>query len=248
MARWFRFYDDALNDPKVQCLPPDLFRVWVNLLCVASKNDGALPDAAALAFLLRLSASEAQKAIDALTGAGLLDATENGFEPHNWSERQFKSDVSTERSKQHRQRKRNVAPEPDCNVAATPSETEQNQIQNRSEDNSPRESLPSKTDEWPAMPEFMRADLRPNFQYVAGGAKKFIGIGERERGHKPPAKADQSMVTHLTSHCGMDAGQAWALVMAARDPGSEDHTDAARTCERESRKHKLGWFEEESAA
>lgn len=131
MARWFRFYDDALNDPKVQCLSLPLFKAWVNLLCVASKNDGMLPDTPALAFLLRQSASDLAADLAALKAAGLLDDAETGLEPHNWSERQYKSDVSTERSKQHRQRKRNVAAEPDHNVAATPSDTEQNQIQNR---------------------------------------------------------------------------------------------------------------------
>jgi hypothetical protein len=42
-ARWFRFYDDALNDPKVQKLSGDLFKAWVNILCLASKHGGELP-------------------------------------------------------------------------------------------------------------------------------------------------------------------------------------------------------------
>jgi len=34
---WFRFYNDALDNPKVQLLPSDLFKTWVNLLCIASR-------------------------------------------------------------------------------------------------------------------------------------------------------------------------------------------------------------------
>lgn len=147
MARWFRFYDDALNDPKVQCLPPALFKTWVNILCVASKNDGALPDAATLAFLLRQDAAALSADMKALESAGLLDATENGLQPHNWSGRQFKSDDSGERVKKLRKRAaardgnggEAVTPAVTCNdetdVTVTPSEsdTEQNQIQNRTD-------------------------------------------------------------------------------------------------------------------
>lgn len=89
--------------------------------------------------------------------------------------------------------------------------------------------------------------LKPRFDTVRGGAKKFAGLGDRPFKPKDPAKADQSMVAHLTTHCGMDAGEAWALLLAARDPNSPDHIDAARTCERESRQHKLGWFHMEAA-
>ena len=42
MTKWFRFYGDALNDPKVQMLPPETFKSWVNVLCLASQNDGVL--------------------------------------------------------------------------------------------------------------------------------------------------------------------------------------------------------------
>jgi len=31
--RWFRFYAESVNDPKVQRLPAHLFKTWVNILC-----------------------------------------------------------------------------------------------------------------------------------------------------------------------------------------------------------------------
>jgi hypothetical protein len=130
MSRWFRFYDDALNDPKVQRLSPDLFKAWVNLLCLASRSGGELKSIADVAFSLRLSEVKAAAVITSLVTKGLLDKKEDGyFAPHNWDRRQYKSDVSNERVQRHRERHRNG----ECNVTqtvtVTPPETEQ--IQNR---------------------------------------------------------------------------------------------------------------------
>ena len=59
--KWFRFYADALDDPKVQRLPPPIFKTWVNLLCLASKNEGNLPSAEECAFALRMSDEDFMK-------------------------------------------------------------------------------------------------------------------------------------------------------------------------------------------
>lgn len=114
MSRWFRFYDGALDDPKVQGLRPYLFKFWVNLLCVASKNDGKLP-VADLAFLMRGDQESIDRAMEELSMLGLIDKTPDDVTPHNWDKRQFKSDVSTERVKRHRER--------GCNVSETVTET-----------------------------------------------------------------------------------------------------------------------------
>lgn len=109
MSRWFRFYDDAINDPKILKLPEAMRWHWVALLCVASKNDGAIPQLDDVAILLRVTTGRATEIITGLVKAGLLDKTETGFAPHNWNARQFKSDVSTERVKRFRNNKRNVS-------------------------------------------------------------------------------------------------------------------------------------------
>jgi hypothetical protein len=102
VSRWFRYYDDALNDPKVQRLPGELFKAWSNILCVASKNGGVLPSVGDVAFGLRLTTSKAGGIVAELARAELLDPVEGGyFRPHNWNERQFKNDVSTDRVKRH---------------------------------------------------------------------------------------------------------------------------------------------------
>lgn len=106
MSRWFRYYDDALDDPKVQRLSGDLFKVWVNLLSLASKNDGKLPSADDISFRLRISVQDAQQRVEDLILAGLIDVLpDKSFEPHNWSERQFASDSSAVRMQKLRKKK-----------------------------------------------------------------------------------------------------------------------------------------------
>ncbi|WP_316205766.1 hypothetical protein [Bradyrhizobium sp. SZCCHNS1012] len=103
---WFRYYVEALDDPKVQRLPDDQFKAWVNLLCVAGKNDGKIPSLADAAYGLRMAEAKAGQYIAKLAAAGLLDKDPCGyFVPHNWDERQYRADHSTERVRKHRAKK-----------------------------------------------------------------------------------------------------------------------------------------------
>lgn len=102
MARWFRMYDEVLDDPKTQRLEPALFKSWVNLLCLASKHGGRLPEISDIGFALRLSDQDVSETVKSLVACGLIDETGNGLIPHNWTLRQYKSDVSTERVKRFR--------------------------------------------------------------------------------------------------------------------------------------------------
>jgi hypothetical protein len=110
MMRWFRFYNDAMRNSKVAQLSDANFRLWVELLCVASENDGRIPHDEALKTVLRRRLDHLQGGLRALLKAGLIDALTVGYAPHDWDKRQYKSDVSTERSRKHREK---------CNVAAT---------------------------------------------------------------------------------------------------------------------------------
>jgi hypothetical protein len=102
---WFRFYNDVINDAKVQLLPKALRWAWVELLCLASKNDGFLPPIEQIAFNVRASVNDAQSDLDALILAGLIDIRADGrLTPHNWADRQFVSDTSRERTRNYRQR------------------------------------------------------------------------------------------------------------------------------------------------
>jgi hypothetical protein len=108
-ARWFRSWASKLDNPKVQRLSDAHYRAWDNLLCVACKYGGVLPPLPDLAFLMRRSRPATARLIEALTRAGLFEKTERGIEPHDWKEWQYKSDVSSERVKRHRQRQRDAA-------------------------------------------------------------------------------------------------------------------------------------------
>lgn len=126
MTRWFRMYDAVLDDPKVQRLADKAFRAWVNLMCLASRNGGKLPDDwDDVAFALRLDVGKAKDLVQVLISAGLIDSGENGLEPHNWAIRQYRSDVSTVRVKRFRKREETVSETP---PEQKQSRTEQNNI------------------------------------------------------------------------------------------------------------------------
>lgn len=132
MSRWFRFYDDVLNDPKVQALSPEIFKFWVNFLCLFSQSKEKLPEDG-LHFMLRTSEKKANAAIAELQRRGLIDVSEQGLEPHNWAGRQYKSDVSNDRVRRYRERHRNA----ECNV--TPAVTVTSPDIQRTEDRGEKE-------------------------------------------------------------------------------------------------------------
>jgi hypothetical protein len=107
-GRWFRMYEGVLDDPKVQRLDGEAFKAWVNLLCLASRNGGVLPGIEDVAFALRRPPDEARAMLEQLRAARLLDRRGRGasaaYAPHRWAERQYKSDVSTDRVKRFRKR------------------------------------------------------------------------------------------------------------------------------------------------
>jgi hypothetical protein len=125
MAPWFRLYCEVIDDPKVQELSPETFQGWINVLCLAGKNKGVLPSMKHMMFSLRRSEAEVKKLLAELISCGLLDKKGDIIQPHNWQNRQFISDSSTERVKRFRQRFRNVS----GSVSETLNETDQIQIQ-----------------------------------------------------------------------------------------------------------------------
>lgn len=124
MTRWFRFYSEALDDPKVQRLDGDTFKAWINILCIANQNDGFLPVGDDLAFALRIDANAARTVVERLLNAGLIDKLTGGangyrYAPHGWNERQYKSDTSTGRVKRFRERSKPVTVTPPDTEAET---------------------------------------------------------------------------------------------------------------------------------
>jgi hypothetical protein len=118
MSRWFRVYDDVINDPKLLKLPETLRWQWLAMLCVASKNGGKLPSNEDIALMLRVPEAKAAEFVTKLVKAKLIDNVDGAFVPHNWEGRQFKSDTSNDRVRKHRDGKRNVTTKQECNVTS----------------------------------------------------------------------------------------------------------------------------------
>jgi hypothetical protein len=152
LSRWFRFYNSVVHDPKVQRLQGDAFKAWVNLLCIASDNEGVLPCVQDLAFTLRLSEQETSELLDQLFRLGLLDAIEMqdapmAYTPHNWEGRQFKSDgtdpTAPDRMKRYREKQRN-----DRNATVTVTDTRAEADQIRTDQKATGARAPD--DDWPS--------------------------------------------------------------------------------------------------
>lgn len=143
---WFRFYNDVINDPKVQLLPKAVRWAWVELLCLASKNDGVLPPVAEIAFAVRSSVNDAQADVDALILAGLIDITPDGrLTPHNWSARQMPSDTSAARTRKYRKNKEARHSDGPCDVTRDVTVTVQTRPdQRREESNRPTSPEPAR--------------------------------------------------------------------------------------------------------
>ena len=73
--QWFRMYDDLVFNAKVQNLAPKLFKAWVNLMCLASKNEprGQLPPLPQIAFRLHTNEASAQAILDQLHDKRFLE-------------------------------------------------------------------------------------------------------------------------------------------------------------------------------
>ena len=102
--KWFRFYSEALHDPKVRRLPGGLFKDWVLILCIANegKPRGVLPPVTDIAYHFNRSPAKVEALLADLQGRGLLDEVDGGLAPHNWGQRQFLSDDVAARVRKHR--------------------------------------------------------------------------------------------------------------------------------------------------
>ena len=150
MTRWFRVYDDLVDDPKVQRLEPSLFKALINLWCLTSATKGVLPPINEIAFKLRVTPQKAQRVLDALRAAGLFEDDEKGTHPHNWEGRQYKSDVddptAAERMRRYRNKERNSSVTRPVTLRSSETETDSETEKTRS----PSQGRRNSTDEAPA--------------------------------------------------------------------------------------------------
>lgn len=94
---WWRAYSDALDNRKLQQLPPATAWQWFRLMCLANiyRPRGVLPPLADVAFRLRLSEKQAQTIIEKLVAANLIEQDSSGvYFMHDWDEWQADRDVT----------------------------------------------------------------------------------------------------------------------------------------------------------
>jgi hypothetical protein len=108
---WFRFYDEVLNDPKVQRLQGELFKTWVNLLCLASQDTerGYLPASMEdTAWALRMPIETLRERFTQLQEQCFIDFDSDlgRYKMHGWDNRQKRSDDVTARVQKHRARQK----------------------------------------------------------------------------------------------------------------------------------------------
>ena len=138
--KWFRFYAEALNDPKILRLKDTEFRGWILILCAVCDRNGELAQDD-LPLILRRTLIKCHALVESLLTKGLLETTRSGFiTAHNWEGRQFHSDVSTERVKRFRNAQRNVSETPPD--TDTDTDTEQNRSETEVEPEQDKNVLP----------------------------------------------------------------------------------------------------------
>lgn len=113
---WFRFYTEALHDPKLRRMPATHRWVWVAVLGAARQScvPGVLlvsetqpMDEHDLADLSAVPVREIRKALDAMKAAGMVSRNEDeAWFVTKWNERQFETDNTTERTRKHRSKER----------------------------------------------------------------------------------------------------------------------------------------------
>jgi hypothetical protein len=103
--KWFRMYDDLLDNPKVQQLPLRLFKFYVNCLCLANRGEvrGDMGTVENIAFRMRLKPSDTEADLKELACRNLVECGQNfRFFPHDWHVRQAASDDGSLRKRRQR--------------------------------------------------------------------------------------------------------------------------------------------------
>lgn len=130
---WFRFYVEAMRDPKMRRLTPAQRWLWVAVLAAARESclagflfiaEGVPMSWDDLADYAGMKLREVEQGIERMRELGMLvhDDHVGAWHVPAWNDRQYESDNTTERTRKHRsnERGRNVPTTPE----GTPPETE----------------------------------------------------------------------------------------------------------------------------
>lgn len=200
---WFRMYSSFMGDPVVQSLAFEDQRHYVIVLCL--KCDGVLDRKVSndvrerlVARALGLDKAAADEAKRRLIEVRLVNEK---WQPSGWEKRQFKSDLSTERTRKHRKTKGSGnVPGTETKRSKTVSETDQIQRQNRTdpEEEDPPHTPPSGIDRARAA-ETTRTDDLSAPDWIDPSAWSDWRIHLAEKGRPLTPKTFAAQVKHLAA-------------------------------------------------
>lgn len=103
---WFRMYAEFASDPKVQMLSEPMQRRLVMLFCMRCSDVTVTLSDEEMAFHLRISVDELAQTKALFIDKGFIDSAWN---ISNWDKRQKASDTSAARTREYRERRRDMA-------------------------------------------------------------------------------------------------------------------------------------------
>lgn len=89
--KWFRFYSEFVDDPKVAMMSDSDQLLWVKALCLASESPcrgTILLSDDEIIWKLRISLEVWKHAIDKFRAKGMIEHCEGGYRIINWNKRQ----------------------------------------------------------------------------------------------------------------------------------------------------------------
>jgi len=163
---WFRFYCEALRDPKLRRIPPEERWVWVAAMAMARESpesgrlliaDGLPATIADIADEANVTVKAARSAVAHFIAFGMISLDGDVYVLPNFKERQFESDNVTERTAKHRskERRRNV-PTSDEGTELPSVCTDYRQQREDSDADASSSSAPSADDDDPVFTEALR--------------------------------------------------------------------------------------------
>lgn len=112
--KWFRFYTEIIDDPKMRKLTGEEFRLFTYLLAIAAEEEkgGLIPYGEEdIAWKLRAPQELVTQTIEKCIELRILEKNGTGWRFINWDKRQFRSDNVTGRVRKLRKRGNETLPE-----------------------------------------------------------------------------------------------------------------------------------------
>jgi hypothetical protein len=92
MSQWIRFWDHVLDDPQLQTMPAERFRILTNCWLWAARTNNDLGTIAEMSWRLRLESGVAEGHMAELIAVGLLISTDGRLSVKDWEEWQYDTD------------------------------------------------------------------------------------------------------------------------------------------------------------